>query len=1496
MLQSFITRPILSSVIAILIALVGVLSMFTLPISQYPDVVPPSIQVSAFYPGANAEDVQKTVAVPLEEQINGVDNMTYMTSQCANDGSCNITVYFEVGTDPDMATVNVQNRAQRAMNLLPAEVTQSGVTVLKKSPSILMLYALVSHDTAYDVKFLSNYLNINVVNVLKRIPGVGDVNLFGGDDYAMRIWLNPERMAGLGITVQDVQSAIRDQNVQAAAGMLGKPPAAKGQEMSIMLRVQGRLASVEEFGRIIVKASKDGSLIRMSDIARIELGLRSYDAYGRFNGKPAPVIAVYQSPGSNAVQVQKDLDKIMEELAREFPTGITYQKGLDTVEFVNASIEEVLHTLLEAFILVFIVVFIFLQDWRATLIPAITVPVSLVGALAAFSFMGFSINMLTLFALVLAIGIVVDDAIVVLEAVQEKIDNEKLSPLEATKHTMHEITPAIITITMVLCAVFIPVSFLGGTTGVMYKQFALTLISSILISAVLALTLTPPLCVMLLKPKQDKKGLLGRFFKAFDKGFDRTTHGYMAVVTNFTHKLSRPMLFLALICVLMVFVMKFLPSGFLPSEDQGYFFVNINTPKAYSLEKTDAVAEQVEGMLSKLEGVESYTMIPGYSILDNTVSTTNAMCFVKLKPWSERSSGGLHAEMIIRRLQAQMNYIPGGICMAFNAPAISGLGKTGGLELQLEDKAGAGREKFGEVIAGFYQATQGRKEFSSVFSSFRNDIPQFKLTVDKEKARMMDVPVNSIYQSLQTLFGSSYVNDFNQFGKSYRVIVQADAIYRANKEDIAKVHVRSNSGKMIPLGTLMDAELIQGPEVVKRFNLFSSADFTIGIPPGSSTGEAIAAVKEISASVLPYGFGYEYSGMTREEIISGGQAPFIFALCFIFVYFLLAAKYESWLLPIPVLLAIPFGVFGALGLQWLRGLQNNIYAQIGLIMLIGLVAKNAILIVEFAKQKHDAGHPLAEAALEGARLRFRPILMTSFAFILGVVPLMTAAGAGAASRHALGTSVFGGMLFATICGVLVTPALYVAFQKLENRMKGKGPKMPNALLVAGLMVVASSFLSGCRVGPDYKRPAVPGGTTFRYSTSTDSLSLADLEWITLFRDTVLQNLVKRTLDNNPDLLIAAARVEEARAGYRIRRGELWPQVGISGSGGWTRSALPNGGGHSEYSFLEAAGTMSWEIDLWGKLRRSREAARANLLSQEAYRQSVRLTMINEVVQSYIRLLEYDNEMMITGENIRIREKSLELVRAKLIAGNASGLVVAQAEAELALARSEIPRLEMETGIEENFLCTLLGEEPHDIPRGKAITEQLNLPSLITPGIPSGLITRRPDIIMAEQSLVAANANIGAARAMMLPSLNLSGNIGSAFMPAEMIYNAVGNLVAPVFQGGKLRANLKLTIAQKEQMLEGYRKTILNALQEVSGALLKVEKMDDVVSSDEITYQAAKTAYELSEQLYRAGYASFLDVINAQSMLFESQINLSRSRTNEILALAGLYKALGGGWR
>lgn len=1031
MLQTFITRPILSSVIAIIILLVGLLSMFTLPISQYPDVVPPTVTVTAYYPGASAEVVQKTTSVPLEEQINGVDKMIYMQSQCANDGSCLITVYFEVRTDPDMNTVNVQNRAQRAFNVLPQEVNQSGVIIMKKNPAILLLYTLSSNDTAYDTKFLANYCNINIVNVLKRIKGVGDVTLFGGDDYSMRIWLNPERMAGLGITAQDVENAIRDQNLESAPGQIGKNPAAPGQQVSYVVRVRGRFTEEREFNNIIIKSNPDGSFVKIKDIGRAELGLKTYDAYSRLNGKTAPAIAVYQAPGSNSLAVKQTCDNAMNELAKEFPKGISYQTALDTTAFVSASIDEVLHTLIEAFILVFIVVFIFLQDWRATLIPAITVPISLVGALAAFSFFHFSINLLTLFALVVAIGIVVDDAIVVLEAIQEKIDHHHMKPLDAAKETMKEITGAIITITLVLCAVFVPTTFLGGTTGVMYRQFAVTLIAAVLISAVLALILSPALCAIILRPTTRKKGIVGKLFNGFNTGFDKTVNGYGKLVSNFLHKPVTPVLFLVVVTVLMIFIMKVLPTGFIPTEDQGYFFINASTPKAASLEQTDKVMRQVEKILAGTKGIKYYLIVPGYSILDNSVNTTNAMAFINLVPWDERDQS---SDEIIASVQARMSKIPGGIALAFNPPAIPGLGKTGGLEFQLEDKTGSGTAKLAQVTGAFVAEARNHKEFTSVFTSIRMDVPQFFIDLDNEKAKKMGVSVSDIYGALQAMFGSYYVNDFNKFGKSYRVIIQAEDKFRANPEDLAKIYVRNDKGGMVPLGTLLSIRPVQGPDIVKRFNLFGASDMTANISPGFSTGQGIDALKQVAAKTLPYGFGYEYSGMTREELISGGQAPFIFAMCFVFVYLLLCAQYESWLLPLPILLAMPFGIFGAFGFQWIRGLQNNIFAQIGLIMLIGLVAKNAILIVEFAKQKYESGMDMFEATIAGAKLRFRPILMTSFAFILGVVPLVIAAGAGANSRHALGTSVFGGMLVATCCGVLVVPTLYVLFEKLEQKL------------------------------------------------------------------------------------------------------------------------------------------------------------------------------------------------------------------------------------------------------------------------------------------------------------------------------------------------------------------------------------------------------------------------------------------------------------------------------
>lgn len=1053
MLQTFIKRPILSAVIAIVIVLLGVLSLISLPISQYPDVVPPTITVSAFYPGASADIVQKTVAVPLEEQINGVDNMMYMTSSCANDGSMSITVYFEVGTNPDMATVNVQNRVQRAMSVLPSAVIQGGVIVAKKSPSFLVLYSLYSENPDYDSKFLNNYCELNIVNVLKRVPGVGDVHLFGGDNYSLRIWLDPQRMASMGISTQDVQNAIQDQNIQCAPGQIGQEPAPAGQEATFTISVEGRFSEVDEFEDIVVKANSDGSMVKLKDIAKVELGMQSYSTLSRMNGKTTTIVQIYQSPGSNAMAVKEQCDQSMQEIAKGFPNGIKYNIGLDTVAFVKASIEEVLKTLIEAFILVFIVVFLFLQDWRATLIPAVTVPVSLIGSLAAFQLLGFSINMMTLFGLVLAIGIVVDDAIVVLEAVQEKIDHKGMSPLEATKETMSEITGAIFTITLVLTAVFVPVSFLGGTTGQMYKQFALTLSSSILISALCAVTLSPALCVLLLKPKRETKGLLGRFFKGFEKYFEKFQNKYSRTVTQYTAKIKRPVILLITATVLMVLLMKYIPGGFLPDEDQGYFFINIESPDALSLGKTDAIVKQVETILSKTDGVQNYVAVTGFSILSGAVSTSNAMVFVSLKPWDERTSKDLAVKSIIGKVQAQMNKIPGATFLAFNAPAISGVGNAQGLEFHLQDKSGLGGSKLSEVSEDFIKETKNHKELVMTFSSLKSNVPQYYLDIDKDKAKTLGVPLSQIYLTLQSYIGSLYVNDFNKFGKSYRVVIQAEGSFRATPDDIEKIYVKSNSGNMIPLGTLASLSPVSGTDILTRFNLFSSADITIINHPLYSSGQAIEAVKEAADKSLPFGFGYEYGGLTRQEILAGNQAPFIFALCLLFVYLLLAAKYESWLLPIPILLTLPFGIFGALAFQiflWLITTlfggsgsmlpQFNLYAQIGMIMLIGLVAKNAILIVEFARQKHEEGLDVVQAAIEGAKLRFRPILMTSFAFILGVLPLVTATGAGAASRHSLGASVLGGMLVATMLGIVVVPTLYVIFQRLENRMKSKKHK------------------------------------------------------------------------------------------------------------------------------------------------------------------------------------------------------------------------------------------------------------------------------------------------------------------------------------------------------------------------------------------------------------------------------------------------------------------------
>ena len=1031
----FIRRPIVAIVISILTLLIGVIVIRGLSIEQYPFLAPPNIRVTATYPGASAEAVEQSVATPIEQEVNGVDRMIYMKSSNTSDGRMLLDVNFEVGTDQDTANVLTQNRVSTAAARLPAEVNQQGVTVKKQSPSILMVISLYSPKNSYDANFLINYCGINLRDQILRIPGIAQVDLFGGTDYGMRVWIKPDKLAKLGLTPSDVIQAIKEQNLQAPAGKVGGAPTPKDQEMTETLSAPGRLITPEEFEDVIIRQTATGAVVRIKDVGRAELGSQDYNSFGRLDGKPAGAMAVYLLPGANQLKAAETIYETMEHAKTLFPPDVDYKVVYDTTPAVEASIHEILKTFVEALILVTLVVFIFLQNIRATIIPLITIPVSLVGTFIFFPLLGFSVNTLSMFGLVLAIGIVVDDAIVVVEAVIHHLEHG-LPPREATIKAMSEVSSPVIGIALILSAVFVPVALLGGLVGSMYKQFALTIAISVLLSAFNALSLTPALCAMLLKPPKPMRGPVGAFFRGFNKVFDVTTNGYVNVSRLLVR---RGIVTLAIIGVVVFGAVVFaraIPSGFIPDEDQGILGVNVQLPPGASLERTSTVLRKVEEILSKTEGIESYQAIGGYGVVTNTYQPNYGSLFARLKPWEERHGEALHVKGIMAQLQKQFAAIPEGVIFPFNIPTLSGFGAASGFNFLIQDRTGTmSIDQLGEQARAFITAGRQRPELGTLFTSFDPNYPQVKVDLDREKARTLGVPVNEVFQTLSAAMGGAFANDFNRFGRLYRVYVQAESIDRLNSEDIGRIYVRSRTtNAMIPLSTLVSINNIAGTELTTRFNLLRSVELQGAPARGYTSGQALAALEEVFAQTMPKEMSFAYSSLSYQEKIAPPPAP-TFIMAIVCVFLLLAAMYESWRLPWAVLLGSPLVALGALFGVWLFGFDNNVYVQIGLVMLIGLAAKNAILIVEFAKAKHEEGVSLEDAALTSARLRFRPILMTAFAFILGVIPLMKASGAGAGAQNVMGTGVFFGMLIATALGVFIIPGNFTFVESLGRRKR-----------------------------------------------------------------------------------------------------------------------------------------------------------------------------------------------------------------------------------------------------------------------------------------------------------------------------------------------------------------------------------------------------------------------------------------------------------------------------
>ena len=1036
----FIDRPIFANVIAIVTVLFGVVTLFSLPVEQYPPIVPPTVFVATSYPGANAQVVADTVAAPIEQQVNGVEHMLYMSSVSASDGSYTLTVTFEVGTDLDTAQVLVQNRVAAAQPLLPQDVQRQGILTKKQSSNIILIATLSSPNDTYDSLFLSNYATLRIRDVLARIEGVGDVQIFGAGNYSMRVWLDPQQLESRSLTTQDVVAAIREQNVQVAAGQLGAPPVPDDQQFQLNINTLGRLSDVKEFENIILK--NDGTRVtRLTDVARVELGAQSYDVFFQQDSKPAAGIAVFQLPGANALQVADRVRAAMEELAPSFPQGLQYQVPFDTTLFVRQAIDEVYTTLFEAAVLVLVVILLFLQNWRAVLVPATTVPVTIIGAFAGLALFGFSVNLLTLFGLVLAIGIVVDDAIVIVENASHHLEQSDVTPREATARAMDEVTGPVLGITFVLMAVFLPSAFLGGITGQLYRQFALTIAATAVISAINALTLKPAQCAVYLRRDDGRRNA---FFRAFNRGYARVENGYMRLVTRLVAHPLATMLAFALLILVTVWGFLRLPTGFLPTEDQGYLIAGIQLPDAAAQPRTRRVVEQVNKIMAETPGVAVWNTVGGNSVFDGANAPNAAVFYVVLDPWDERTDPSLSQDAIVADIRNRFEAIEDAIAFVFPPPAIDGVGVAGGFQMQVQDRGGAGLEALAQVVGEMLHDGEAQSGLASLNSTFRAGVPQLYADIDREKVKSLDIQLSDVFDTLQAFLGSAYVNDFNLFGRTYQVRVQAEPEYRRTPNDVRNLEVRNAKSEMVPLGTVVDIQDSMGPQIILRYNLYPTAVITGEAAQGYSSGQALVLMEEMAQSKLTPSMGFEWTGISYQEKQVGSESYLVFGLAVLLVFLVLAALYESWSSPAAVVLVVPLALLGTVIAVALRGGDNNVYTQIGVVLLVALASKNAILIVEFAREHRARGASIAEAALEAARLRFRPILMTSFAFILGVYPLVFADGAGAASRRALGTAVFGGMITSTLLAVLFVPVFYVVCEGIGEKRRRRATPVVEA--------------------------------------------------------------------------------------------------------------------------------------------------------------------------------------------------------------------------------------------------------------------------------------------------------------------------------------------------------------------------------------------------------------------------------------------------------------------
>ena len=1489
--------------ISLLIALVGFICLKTLPIEQYPDIAPPTVMITTSYSGADANTVMKSVVMPIEEAVNGVENMAYMTSEASATGDVNINVFFKQGTDPDMAAVNVQNRVSAALGLLPQEVTRVGVKVEKRQNNILQIAALVSRDGKFDNDFVANYVDINVKPRLLRVTGVGSVQLLG-NTYSLRIWMKPDVMARYGIAPEDIFAAIGNQNMVAATGSLGEQ---SGNTYQYNLEYKGRLQSIEEFNDIVLRSS-GGNVLHLRDVAEVELGALNYSFSSRIDGQPGVAYIIYQAPGANATQVNAAINEIYSDLQKSMPAGMEFTILQTSDDFLYAAIHNVVETLIIAILLVILVVYFFLQDFKATLVPSISIIVSLLGTFAVVKIAGFSLNILTLFALVLAIGTVVDDAIVVVEAVMAKMEHGYTSAYKATKDAMSEVTVAVISCTLVFMAVFIPVTFMPGTSGTFFTQFGITIASSVGLSCISALTLCPALTAILFRPKKEEKNGKKSFNQwvkeAYEAGYNAILGKYKNGVSKFLQKPGRAWIWLIAAVVAMVFAMRALPAGLVPQEDQGVILVDVTAPAGSPLVETDKIMAQVEEHVLRLEEVESYAKISGFGIVSGT-GVNYGTLVVRLKPWDQRKGLEHYIDMVMAKLYYSCEDIKDAKIFPTQMPQIPGYGNNNGIDLQMEDLQGGDMSKFNEVVNAFLAELQKHQEVQIAQSLYSESFPKYKVDVNATQCDRAGISPDVVLNTLGAFCGSAYISNFNQYGKVYRVMAGAAPEYRLDPASLNNIFVRIGD-EMAPISQFVTLTPAIGSATQKRFNLYQSIACYIQPNAGYSEGDVQRVIEEVAQEHLPSGYSYEYGGMSRELQANSksNMTVLIYLVCVLLIYMILASLYESYFIPLAVLLSVPFGLMGSFAFSWLCGQENNIYLQTGVIMLIGLLAKTAILITEFAVEKRKQGMPIIEAALGACEDRLRPILMTVVTMIAGMIPLIIEGGAGANGNRALAIGVTGGMAVGTLALVFVVPAFYIIFQKLHERFQGeseeqplpdpphKGGKSSAANQIAVVIVLCTFVFSSCGIFKKYEPAAKP---------EADSLvtAVSDESWQTYITDPVLQGHVRKALSNNVDYRSRQLAVQEADARLRAAKLGFLPTLAITPANvGVMGTYSPDGGMSGATLTYQVPLSLNWGGEGFGTITNRKRQAQALREQAEDNRAAAHANLVATIARTYTQLQLLDYQAIIMDSTEVIWQRVLEIQKVLVKNGHAYSPSIGQMEASLINVQIQRKQLMEQIHSLELSMCMLLNEEPHEIARSPWTSYEFEVWN-IEP-VPAAQLSNRADVRAAERNVAAAFYQTNMAKAAFCPALSLSGligwtnNGGVVVNPGQLLMNAVLGLTQPIFAGGKLKANLKIAKLQQEDAANRYVETMLRAGNEVNDAIFRCKNAQEQDTLYQRLLTTQSESYQGTCELMKKGKASYLEVLTAQENYLKAQLSDVTNRYNGLISLIDLYVALGGG--